>query len=337
MSPTTDETHARPLLLVVDAPSLLHRHHHARASTDLRDRGGRPAWALHGMLLQILQTVEGFAPDAVVFGLDDREASVRRDAYPDYKAGRAEKDAALVEQLARAGPLLGALGLRAVTPAGLEADDVSASAAAWAEGRGWRCVVVTSDRDAFAHISEHTQVLRLITGGLDGSPLLTPTRLHAMYGVHAERYLEYAALRGDASDNLPGVPGIGEKAAALLLAQVGSMREVWADLDHCEGATVAAAVDDQCREEGRRRAGAGLVRRLLADGARERFDFNLGIMAGRTDVDLGLTPDVPGSPGLLPVAADRVARTVGHLGVPATTELAVRVLAGGRPGAAADP
>jgi 5'-3' exonuclease len=329
VTPPTDEPRGRPLLLAVDAPSLLHRHHHARASTDLRDRGGRPAWALHGMLLQILETVEGFTPDAVVFGLDDRAASVRREAYPDYKAGRAEKDATLVEQLERAGPLLGALGLRAVTPAGLEADDVSASAAAWAEARGWRCVVVTSDRDAFAHISEHTHVLRLITGGVDGSPLLTPARLHAMYGVHAEHYLEYAALRGDASDNLPGVPGIGEKAAALLMAQVGSMQEVWADLEHCAGATVAAAVDDQCLAEGRRRAGAGLVRKLAADGARARFDFNVAIMAGRADVDLGLTPEVPGSPGLLPVAADRVARAVDYLGVPSTTDLAVRVLAGG--------
>ncbi len=328
MSPPTDEPRERPLLLVVDAPSLLHRHHHARASTDLRDRGGRPAWALHGMLLQILETVQGFSPDSVVFGLDDRAASVRREAYPDYKAGRAEKDAALVEQLERVGPLLEALGLRAVTPPGLEADDVSASAATWAENRGWRCVVVTSDRDAFAHISEHTHVLRLITGGIDGSPLLTPARLHAMYGVHAERYLEYAALRGDASDNLPGVPGIGEKAASLLLAQVGSMQEVWADLEHCDGATVAAAVDDQCREEGRRRAGAGLVRKLAAAGARERFDFNLQIMAGRADVPLGLTPEVPGSPGLLPVPVDQVARAVGYLGVASTTDLAVRVLGG---------
>jgi 5'-3' exonuclease len=328
VSETTEDLHREGrLLLAVDAPSLLHRHHHARASTDLRDRGGRPAWALHGMLLQILEALEAFTPDAVVFGLDDREASVRREAYPDYKSGRADKDAALVEQLERTGPLLEALGLRAVTPPGLEADDVSASAAAWAETHGWRCVIVTSDRDAFAHISERTQVLRLISGGgIDGSPLLNPARLWTMYGVHADRYLEFAALRGDASDNLPGVPGIGEKAAALLLAQVGSMQEVWLDLEHSGGATIAAAVDDQCVAEGRRRAGPQLVRKLSAPGARERFDFNLQIMGGRADVDLGLTPEVPGSPGLLPVEADRVTRAVGYLGVQTTTDRAVRVL-----------
>ncbi len=314
------------LLLAVDAPSLLHRNHHARAETELRDRGGRPAWALHGMLRQILEAIDQFAPDAVVFGLDDRSSSVRAEAYPAYKAGRAEKDPALVDQLERASALLDALGLRTVTPPGLEADDVSASAAAWAERSGWHCVIVTSDRDSFAHISARTRVLRLINGGIAGSPLLNPARLHALYGIAAEHYLEYAALRGDASDNLPGVPGIGEKTAPVLLSQMGSMQAVWADIDHCDGANLVATLDSFCEEEGLRRVGAGLLKKLTAPGARERFEFNLSIMSGRTDLDLGLTPDVPGTPGLLPLDADRVARVVGYLGVPPTTQLALRVL-----------
>ena len=118
---TTPEPHlGQPrLLLAVDAPSLLHRNHHARAESALRDRGGRPAWALHGMLRQILEVVDQFAPDAVVFGLDDRDARpCATEAYPAYKAGRAEKDAALVDQLERASDLLDALGLRTVTPPG---------------------------------------------------------------------------------------------------------------------------------------------------------------------------------------------------------------------------
>ena len=314
------------LLLAVDAPSLLHRNHHARAESALRDRGGRPAWALHGMVRQILEVIDRFAPDAVVFGLDDRTSSVRTEAYPAYKAGRREKDPALVDQLERASGLLEAVGLHTVTPPGLEADDVSASAAAWAERSGWDCVIVTSDRDSFAHISSRTQVLRLINGGIAGSPLLNPARLHTMYGIAAEHYLEYAALRGDSSDNLPGVPGVGEKTAPVLLSQVGSMEAVWADIDHCAGANVVAALDSFCEEEGLRRIGAGLVKRLSAPGARERFEFNLSLMSGRSDLDLGLTPGVPGTPGLLPLDTDRVARAVGYLGVPATTELALRVL-----------
>jgi 5'-3' exonuclease len=316
------------LLLTVDAPSLLHRQHHARAHTRILDRSGRPAWALHGMLRQILESIEAFAPDAVLFGLDDRTRSVRRDRYPDYKAGRPEKHPELVDQLERAGALLDALGLATLTPPGLEADDVNASASAWAERAGWRCVIITSDRDAFAHISEHTSVLRLIDGGINGSPLLNPARLRAMYGIAADNYLEYAALRGDASDNLPGVAGIGEKTAAALLEVAGSMAAVWADVDHDEGRSLAAALDDRAAETGARRTGATVVRRLSAPGARERYEFNLEMMSGRLDLDLGLTPDVPGTPGLLPLDIERVNRVVRFLGVDATREMALRVLTG---------
>lgn len=280
------------------------------------------------MLRQILESIEGFAPDAVMFGLDDRTSSVRRDFYPDYKAGRAEKDPELVDQLERAGALLDALGLATLTPAGLEADDVNATGATWAQEHDWNCVIITSDRDAFAHISDHTQVLRLIDGGIHGSPLLNPRRLFAMYGVAAENYLEYAALRGDASDNLPGVSGIGEKTAAILLDIAGSMRAVWADIEHDGGRSLIDALDGWAAETGARRLGATVVRRLSAPGARERFDFNVRMMSGTDDLDLGLTPDVPGTPGLLPLDIDRVSRVVGFFNVEATTALAVRVLTG---------
>jgi DNA polymerase-1 len=280
------------------------------------------------MLRQIIESIDAFAPDAVIFGLDDRTASLRRDLYPAYKAGRAEKDADLVDQLDRAGALLDALGLATLTPPGLEADDVNASAATWARDNDWDCVVITSDRDSFAHISEHTRVLRLIDGGINGSPLLTPARLKSMYGVPAEHYLEFAAVRGDASDNLPGIRGIGEKTAAVLFSAMGSMQAVWADLEHDEGRTVVAALDTWCEEAGVRRVGATVLKHLLAPDARERFEFNLRMMSGRTDLDLGLTPDVPGTPGLLPLDIDRVARVVGHLDVEATTALAIRVLTG---------
>ncbi len=313
------------LLLVVDAPSLLHRNHHARVGSDLRDLGNRPAWALHGMLRQVLEAVDRFDPDLAVFGFDDRTSSVRATTYPDYKAGRAEKQPELVDQLDRAPAMLAAMGLHTVTPPGLEADDVSASAAAWAEREGWQCIIITSDRDTFAHLSAATRVLRLIDGGIHGSPLLDPARLHTMYGVAAEHYLDYAALRGDASDNLPGVAGIGKKTAELLLAGMGSMQEVWADLEHAGGANLVATLDSIAAEQGGRRIGAGVLKKLTADGAREQFEFNRSMMTSRDDVDLGLSPDGDG-PGRLPLAQDMVARVVGYLGVAETTDLALRVL-----------
>lgn len=327
MPPPESPDRERRLLLAVDAPSLLHRNHHARAHTRQLDRAGRPAWALHGMLRQILEAIERFAPDAVIFGLDDRTASLRRTIYPEYKAGRAPKDEALIDQLDRAGRLLDALGLATLTPPGLEADDVNASAAAWAGRHGWDCVIITSDRDSFAHISDHTRVLRLIDGGIAGSPLLNPDRLRTLYGIAAENYLAYAALRGDASDNLPGVPGIGTKTAPILLEQMGSMQAVWADIDHDEGRGLVATLDSWAEETGGRRIGTGLLSRLTAPGARQRYDFNIAIMSGHDELDLRLTPDVPGTPGLLPLDDGRVSRVVGHLDSPSTTDLAVRILA----------
>lgn len=325
-APVPAESSERRLLLAVDAPSLLHRNHHARAHTRLMDRSGRPAWALHGMLRQIIEAIESFAPDLVVFGIDDRATSMREEMYPDYKAGRPPKDPELVDQLERAGAMLDALGMATVTPSGLEADDVNASAAAWAVANDWNCVLVTSDRDSFAHISDHTSVLRVINGGINASPLLTPARLHTLYGVAAEHYLDFAALRGDSSDNLPGVPGIGEKTAPVLLEQMGSMRAVWADIEHNEGKMLVATLDSWSAETGERRLGSMLLKRLLAPGAKERYDFNVALMSGREDVDLMLTPEVPGSRGLLPLPPEQVARVVGHLNVEFTTDLAVRVL-----------
>ncbi len=322
----TPNTRTRRLLLVVDAPSLLHRNHHARSHTGLRDRQGRPIWALHGMLRQILESIDSFAPDAVVFGLDDRSGSMRRDLYPDYKAGRAEKDPELIDQLDRAAALLDALGLATLTPPGLEADDVNASGATWATANGWDCVIITSDRDAFAHISQHTLVLRLIDGGIHGSPMLNPARLFNMYGVRPTNYLAFAALRGDSSDNLPGVQGIGEKTAAILLDVAGSMDAAWSDIDHNGGTALLGALDDWSAETGGRRVGATVVRRLSAPGARERYAFNVQMMSGRDDLDLGLTPDVPGSRGLLPLDLDRVTQVVGFLDNDFTTDFAVRVL-----------
>ena len=120
--------------------------------------------------------------------------------------------------------------------------------------------------------------------------------------------------------------GIGEKTAAILLDVAGSMDAVWADIDHNGGSALLGALDDWAAETGGRRVGATVVRRLQAAGARERYEFNVQMMSGRDDLDLGLTPDVPGSRGLLPLDLDRVTQVVGFLDNDFTTDFAVRVL-----------
>ncbi len=207
-----------PVLMAIDGNSLVHRSYHAQAHT------GVPTWAVRGLLTQLLAAVERIRPSTVVVGFDDPDTSERRERWPQYKAQRGEKLETLVEQLALAVEVLRELGISVVVPDGLEADDVLASCAEHARVSGARTVVVTSDRDAFALIDDSTTVLRIINGGVDASPLMTADRLVLLLGVRPEQYRDFAALRGDPSDNLPGVRGVGPRTAARLLAEFGTAR-----------------------------------------------------------------------------------------------------------------
>lgn len=301
------------ILLAVDGNSLLHRAFHAQASTGLRDAAGRPMWAVRGLLSQLVAAAERIGPAAIVVGFDDPAASRRRERWPQYKATRTEKLPTLVDQLDLAVEVLRAMGVRVVVPEGLEADDVLASVAAAAPGLGARTVIVTSDRDSFALIDGTTSVLRIINGGVEASPLLTPARLETMLGIAPAQYRDYAALRGDASDNLPGVRGIGPKTAAKLLRAIGSARAAFDDVAGA-GTAVAAAVGD------------GAARRLREPGARTAWELNCQVMAMHRTVPLGLEP--PAGPGYLPLPADAVRAAFAAQQLTWTAGTALRVLAG---------
>jgi len=237
-----------PLLLVMDGNSLLHRAYHAAATGKLLDRDDRPVWALKGLVGYIARAAAKLRPDAVVVGFDCPDHSVRKLDFPGYKAHRPDKAPDLVEQLAAAPGLLRDTGVCTVVETAYEADDVLASTAAQARRRGWRSVMVTSDRDAFSLIDASTSVLRVRNGGLDEAVLVTPSALAEVYGVQPWQYRDYAALRGDPSDNLPGVRGFGSATAARLLAAVGSVDAAWAALDGGDGRAVRDAVGDAAAE-----------------------------------------------------------------------------------------
>jgi DNA polymerase-1 len=193
-------------------------------------------------------------------------------------------------------------------PPGLEADDVLASAAAYARRIGGSTVVMTSDRDAFCLIDDTTSVLRIINGGVDASPVMTAERLMMLLGVRPDQYRDYAALRGDASDNLPGVRGVGKHRAAQILATFGSARAAFDDLD---------AV--------RAKLGAGAAARLGDPAARATWEFNCQVMTLRADVCLDL--DMTAGPGVLPLSAERVAAVFGAHNLTWSTAQALCVLA----------
>lgn len=292
-----------PVILAVDGNSLVHRSFHAQAGS------GQPNWAVRGLLTQLLAAVERVRPSVVVVGFDDPDRSLRRERWPSYKAQRSEKLDTLVQQLAGAMEALRALGVAVCVPDGLEADDVLASTAAFARRAGARAVVVTSDRDAFCLIDDRTSVLRIINGGVEASPLMTAERLKVLLGVHPWQYRDYAALRGDPSDNLPGVRGIGPRTAARLLAEFGTAAAAFADP---EG--VGA------------RLGAGVARRLAAPGAEDAWRLNCQVMSLSDGVALGMRLD--GGPGVLPLLAEPVGEVYRAHNLTWSAAHALRVLAG---------
>jgi DNA polymerase-1 len=255
---------------------------------------------VRGLLSQLVAAVDRVCAAAVVVGFDDRGNSLRKRKWPQYKAQRDPKPETLERQLDLAVDVLRDLGVVVCIPPGLEADDVLASVAAQAPAWGARTVVATSDRDSFSLISEHTRMLRILNGGVDASPLLDPVRLAMVTGVRPEQYHDLAALRGDASDNLPGVTGFGAKTAVSLLTALGSAEEAFAD---------AIGSGERCRAA----VGAARTRALATPEARERWAFNREVMAMVTTAELGLDLSAgPGTPGRLPLDEGAVRDTYGR-------------------------
>jgi DNA polymerase-1 len=263
-----------PLLLVLDGNSLIHRAYHAAATGRLLDGAGRPVWALKGLVGYLARAAARLRPDAVVVGFDCPSHSARKVDYPAYKAHRPAKPADLSEQIAAAPDLLRATGVGTVVPNAYEADDVLASSAARARRGGWRAVLMTSDRDAFALIDASTSVLRVRNGGFAEAVLVTPASLAETYGVEPSQYRDYAALRGDPSDNLRGVPGFGSATAARLLATFGSVERAWAAWDGGDEQAVRAVVGDRSGEH------------LGSPAARETIERNRRLMSMRDDLPI---------------------------------------------------
>ena len=209
-----DGDDAPTTILAVDGNSIAHRSFHA---SDPDERTG--AW-MCDMVVRIIASVWSHGPfDAVVVGFD-HDVNDRKLADPLYKAGRSEKDPALVTALARVPAQLEQVGLSCACVRGAEADDVLATVATAASARGWRTVLLSSDRDLTAQVGPLVTLLRP-RGTMADLVVTDPATVRAEYGVEPEQYVDFAAMRGDASDGLAGVHGIGPKTAARLLRDHG--------------------------------------------------------------------------------------------------------------------
>lgn len=264
-------------LLVVDGTNLLYRSHHALSRSDLR-HAGRPVWAVHGLLTSLARLIRHTQPSGMVVAFDSPGGCPHRRALqPAYKATRKPPELDLGYQLEWAPRLLTQCGLYAWQAEGWEADDGLASACERMAALRGRSTVVSSDRDVY----------QLATGLVDirqpdGTPV-TDAVAREKYGVSLALYPHMAALRGEPSDNLPGVAGVGAKTASRLVAAFGSL----------EG--VLTASDDALRAI----VGPSLVNSLRRDAATARLTFEVAQLCRDLPVDLDASTLVSVRPGTL--------------------------------------
>ncbi|MGH3137455.1 MAG: 5'-3' exonuclease [Gaiellaceae bacterium] len=215
----------RPLL-VMDGDSFAHRAYHALPKTMRRDDGG-PGNALIGFTNMMLRLWQEERPRTILVAWDTLDVpTYRHDALESYQSGRVF-DAELLEQLDLLPLLVASAGFACAKDAGYEADDFLAAAVGREEAAGGETLVATSDRDAFQLASLHTTILQPVRGAAPAR--IGPVEVRERYGVDPTQVPDFIALRGDPSDRIPGARGIGEKRAADLLGQFGSLEAMLGD------------------------------------------------------------------------------------------------------------
>ncbi len=209
-------------LLLLDGHSLAYRAFFALPPENFATTTGQPTNAVYGFTAMLINVLRDERPDHVAVAFDRGEPTFRHEQFVDYKANRRETPADFRSQLSLIFEVLDALGIARLSVSGYEADDVIATLATRAEADGMKVLIVTGDRDAFQLVSEDVAVLK--TGrGVSDTTRFTPAEMAQKYGLTPAQYPDFAALRGDPSDNLPGIPGVGEKTAAKWISEFGSL------------------------------------------------------------------------------------------------------------------
>ena len=219
-------------LLLLDGNSLAYRAFFA-LPTDMATASGQVTNAVFGFTSMLINLLKDHRPDGIAVAFDRPEPTFRHEMVADYKAGRAEAPDILRQQMGLVRQVVEALRIPLLEQAGVEADDIIATLATEARDRGDDVIIVTGDRDAYQLVEDpHVKVL-YNRRGVSDYVLYDEAGIKERTGVTPTMYPQYAALRGDPSDNLPGVPGVGEKTAAKLLNDYGDLDGIFANVDKC--------------------------------------------------------------------------------------------------------
>lgn len=297
----------RRTFAVIDGNSLMHRAFHAVPPT-MNAPDGRPTNAIFGFLNMFLKMIDAFNPDGVVVAFDKGKPRVRMEMLPQYKAQRPPMDPDLHAQFPMIKELLTALNVPILQSEGWEGDDILGTMARLGEEAGCDMLLVTGDRDMYQLVTEHVNVVST-RKGLSDVAIMTPESVDDLYhGITPALVPDFYGLKGDTSDNIPGVPGIGPKRASALIAQYGSLDEVIAHADEVKGKmgeNLRAHIDD------------ALLSRKVA--------------TIRTDAPVELDFEATSFPAF---SADEVSAALGTLGITAMQNRFLALI-GGEGGAAA--
>ncbi|MFJ3819684.1 DNA polymerase I [Streptomyces nodosus] len=234
-SKKTEKTSAgRPRLMLMDGHSLAYRAFFALPAENFTTATGQPTNAIYGFASMLANTLRDEAPTHFAVAFDVSRKTWRSEEFTEYKANRSKTPDEFKGQVELIGELLDAMHARRFAVEGFEADDIIATLATQAEAEGFEVLIVTGDRDSFQLVTEHTTVL-YPTKGVSELTRFTPEKVVEKYGLTPAQYPDFAALRGDPSDNLPGIPGVGEKTAAKWINQFGSFAELVERVEEVKG------------------------------------------------------------------------------------------------------
>ena len=236
------EATEKPTLMLLDGNSLAFRAFYALPAENFRTKNGLTTNAVYGFTAMLINLLRDEAPTHIAAAFDVSRQTFRAERYPEYKAGRSATPDEFRGQIDITKEVLNALGITVLAEPGYEADDIIATLATQADEAGYRVLVVTGDRDSLQLVNSNVTVLYPIKG-VSTLTRYTPDAVQEKYGLTPEQYPDFAALRGDPSDNLPGIPGVGEKTAAKWIVEYGSLQGLVDQVD-----TVRGKVGDSLRE-----------------------------------------------------------------------------------------
>ena len=226
-------------LLLIDGNSILNRAYFAMPM--MNDSEGRNVNAVYGFVNILLKALQDYTPNKLVVAFDLRGKNFRKEIYPDYKANRSGMPDDLAAQMPILHELLSAMKVTVAEKGGVEADDIIGTISSSFDGESY---IVSGDRDMFQLVSDNVTVL-FTKRGVTDVEVVTPMSLSANYGLTPKQVIEYKALRGDTSDNIPGVRGVGEKTAMQLLAKYGDLDTLYENVDKEKGALKEKLIADK--------------------------------------------------------------------------------------------